>query len=88
MVDAGLVEEVRSLIPFKGKVALKTVGYKELFGAFSNEYEIEEAIELIKRNTRRYAKRQITWFKRDDTINWFTPKEITDIIVHINSHII
>ena len=63
MIVAGLVEEAKSLHPFKKKNALQTVGYKELFAHFDGEMGLDEAIELIKRNTRRYAKRQMTWFR-------------------------
>ncbi len=64
MISMGLVAEARGLFPNRGLTALKTVGYRELFDHFEGKSSLEEAIELIKRNTRRYAKRQITWFKR------------------------
>ncbi len=75
MIEAGLVEEVRSLERFRGVNALKTVGYQEIFNYFDGTYTLDEAIEKIKTNTRRYAKRQITWFKRDNDIQWFLPEE-------------
>ena len=64
MIESGLENEVRSLIPYKGNLALQTVGYKELFSYFEGDCTIEEAIKEAKKNTRRYAKRQITWFKK------------------------
>jgi len=71
MISDGLVEEAKTLYPFKNLNSLNTVGYKELFDYFDNEISLETAIELIKRNTRRYARRQLTWFNKDKTINWF-----------------
>ena len=64
MMEAGLLEEVRSMLPFRDRLALKTVGYKELFEYFDGKTTLDEAVNLIKQNTRRYAKRQITWFNR------------------------
>lgn len=66
MLERGLEEEVRKLIPFKDHTALRTVGYKELFPYFEGKSSLEEAVLEIKKNTRRYAKRQITWFKKYD----------------------
>ena len=68
MMEEGLLKEVESLIPFKSKNALQTVGYKELFSYFDGEISLDEAINKIKQNTRRFAKRQISWFKRDKNI--------------------
>jgi len=68
MMEEGLLKEVENLIPYKNKNALQTVGYKELFAFFDGEMNLEEAIEKIKQNTRRFAKRQISWFKRDESI--------------------
>jgi len=65
MIDKGLFEEVESLVKYKGLNALNTVGYKEIFEFFNGNYDKEECIRLLKRNSRRYAKRQMTWFKRD-----------------------
>ncbi len=76
MVEQGLVDEVKSLLPYQEKNALQTVGYKELFDYFNNKIELSKAIELIKQHTRNFAKRQLTWFKRDETIKWFEPTEI------------
>jgi tRNA dimethylallyltransferase len=75
MLAHGLEVEARSLLPHKGSNALNTVGYKELFEYFEGKISREEAIRLIKRNTRHYAKRQISWFSRDKEIQWFHPED-------------
>lgn len=80
MIKNGLIKEVESLTPYKDKNALQTVGYKELFQYFEGIYNLTEAIEKIKQNTRRFAKRQITWFKKDSEINYFTPENTKGII--------
>lgn len=77
MVEKGLVEEVKSLLPYKHLQTLNTVGYKELFAHLAGEYDLARAIELIKRNTRRYAKRQLTWFRRNESAQWI-PFDETD----------
>ena len=80
MINNGLLKEVESLIPYKNKNSLKTVGYKELFQYFEGIYTLTEAVEKIKQNTRRFAKRQITWFKKDSKINYFSPEDRQEII--------
>jgi tRNA dimethylallyltransferase len=84
MMKDGLEEEARALIPFKDHAALRTVGYKELFPYFDGECSLEEAINEIKKNSRRYAKRQITWFKKYDNALCFpantTTKEIYGLL--------
>ena len=85
MITNGLVEEVRSLLAFKEQKALKTVGYQEFFDYFDGLENIEKTIELIKRNSRRYAKKQFTWFRKKEEINWFQPKAFESIIVNIQS---
>ena len=70
MMEEGLLEEARSLLPHRGLPALNTVGYKELFGYFDGAYDLAEAVRLIKRNTRHYAKKQLTWWARDPSIRW------------------
>ena len=72
MIEAGLAEEVRSLYEYKDMPALKTVGYREMFDYFDGKYDLDEAVRLIKRNTRHYAKRQLTYWNRDKEINWIT----------------
>ena len=73
MMQAGLLEEVKKLIPYKQLNALQTVGYRELFDHVEGKYSLDKAVELIKQNTRNYAKRQMTWFKKDDSVNWLPP---------------
>jgi tRNA dimethylallyltransferase len=70
MMVQGLLEEVRSLLPYRGLNALNTVGYKEIFDYLDGSWTLAEAVEKIKTNTRRYAKRQMTWFRRDKEIKW------------------
>lgn len=84
MIRNGLIEEARSVYPFKENNALQAVGYKELFDHFENKISLEEAINKIKQNTRNYAKRQITWFKRDKDYKWFDPKDLPAIINYID----
>lgn len=79
MLEAGLEKEAKGLYPLRGLNALKTVGYKEFFGYFSGNYDREEAVRLLKRNSRHYAKRQLSWFRRDAEIKWFHPDAISDI---------
>jgi tRNA dimethylallyltransferase len=71
MVDEGLVEEVQSLLPYRHLNALNTVGYSELFDYFDGKTDLKIAIDLVKQNTRRFAKRQLTWFRKDKEIKWF-----------------
>ena len=85
MVEEGLVEEARAMYPKRHLNALQTVGYREVFDYFDGKCSLEEAIELVKRNSRRYAKRQMTWFRRDDEFRWFAPSDINDIIAFIES---
>ena len=82
MMEEGLLEEVKKLTPFKNLNALQTVGYKELFLYLNNEIPIETAIEEIKKNTRRFAKRQLTWYRKDDEIKWFDYQEDTTKIIN------
>ena len=81
MIANGLLEEVKELYPNKELNALQTVGYRELFSFFSEEATKEFAIKEIKKNTRRFAKRQLTWFKKDKSIVWFDYKSKTNSII-------
>jgi tRNA dimethylallyltransferase len=94
MMEEGLLEEVKSLEKYKHLNALQTVGYKELFdclpelqanGEHPGAYKqvLEKAVDLIKQNTRRFAKRQLTWFRRDEQLKWFEPQDITSILTYI-----
>ena len=80
MVAQGLVEEVRRLIPFQHLNALQTVGYRELFACFNNEQSQLQALTDIKTNTRQYAKRQLTWFRKDPGFQWFHPNDFEGIL--------
>ena len=73
MMKAGLADEVKKLVPYKKLNALQTVGYRELFGYHTGDLLLEDAVEIIKINTRQYAKRQITWFKKDEEVMWCEP---------------
>lgn len=75
MVEQGLIEEVRSLLPWQHLNALNTVGYSELFDYLLGKTDLETAISLIKQNTRRFAKRQMTWFRKDKDIHWINPND-------------
>jgi tRNA dimethylallyltransferase len=83
MMEAGLLEEVKQLAEYKNLNALQTVGYKELFDYPDGQLSLSEAIERIKINTRQYAKRQMTWFKKDAEIKWFTPLQVDEMIEFI-----
>ncbi|REG85952.1 tRNA (adenosine(37)-N6)-dimethylallyltransferase MiaA [Winogradskyella sediminis] len=88
MIANGLLDEAKSLLPFKNLNALNTVGYKELFRYFNGEFSLEDAISEIKKNTRRFAKRQLTWFRKDEDIKWFDYKtDAEDIISYIKTKI-
>jgi tRNA dimethylallyltransferase len=87
MVANGLVDECKQMLPFKNHYALKTVGYTEIFEYLEGKHSLPKAIELIKQHSRNYAKRQITWFKRDEEIKWFLPNELAEIIEFINNKI-
>ena len=83
MLDEGLLHEATSLYPYRHYNALQTVGYCEIFGYMDGHYSQKEAIDLIKRNTRRYAKRQLTWFNKESNIRWFHPNDLTAILAYI-----
>jgi len=83
MIKNGLLDEAESLLKHRNKNSLQTVGYKELFEYFDGKYNQEEAIDMIKQNTRRFAKRQISWFKRDHTIKYFSTSQLKEILKFI-----
>jgi tRNA dimethylallyltransferase len=87
MIAEGLIDEVKSLAEFRNTNALKTVGYREIFEYLDGKVSLELAIEQIKTNTRRYAKRQITWFSRDKEMPWFHPEQRQEILNFINSRL-
>jgi len=86
MMSEGLLDEVRQLYPQRGSNALNTVGYKELFDYLDGRWTLEEAVERIKGNTRRYARKQLTWYKKDEGIKWFHPHDIEQIIRYITEY--
>jgi tRNA dimethylallyltransferase len=88
MIDLGLIAEVQNLILYRDYPALDTIAYKEIFQFLDGEITKEEAIELIKKNTRKYAKRQMTWFQKDSEIFWFSPiARIEDFVKFIHEKI-
>lgn len=88
MMEDGLLEEARNVYPFRNLNSLNTVGYKELFAYFDGNCTLEEAVDLIKRNTRKYARKQLTWFRKDAEINWFEPTQIQQIIAFTEQKLI
>ena len=87
MIEEGLEEEARRVYPLRHLNSLQTVGYREMFDYFDDTITRTEAIDLIKRNSRRYAKRQMTWFRRDEEIAWFSPLEKEKIMQYIDSKV-
>ena len=88
MINAGLLDEVNSLIAYRQKPAMLTVGYSEIFDYMDGKITLEEAIEKVKQNSRRYAKRQITWFKKFGNTTWFRPDQFEEIVEYINLEVI
>lgn len=86
MLDDGLENEARALYPHRQLNALNTVGYKELFNYFDGTWTRDHAIEMIQQNTRRYAKKQQSWFNRDSAIRWFHPDDTSEIMSYIAQH--
>ena len=86
MMEDGLLDEVKGLVDKRQTNALNTVGYKELFDYLDGRWPLDEAVERIKGNTRRYARKQLTWFKRDKNMRWFHPDDIQDILNYITHY--
>ena len=80
MLAQGLLDEVKTLISYRQHNALQTVGYKEIFEFWDKQYDWEECLRLLKRNTRHYAKRQLTWFRKDKEITWFNANDVDKIL--------
>lgn len=80
MMQDGLLEEAKSLYPYKALNSLNTVGYKELFNYFDGTWDFDYAVGMIKQDSRRYAKKQMTWFRRDEEIKWFAPNDIEGVM--------
>lgn len=87
MIVQGLFEEAEKLFPYRNLNALQTVGYSEIFGFLEGKYDKDEAIRLLKRNSRRYAKRQLTWFRKDHEIKWFHPEQEKEILAFVQYQI-
>lgn len=87
MIEEGLLEEARSVYPYRTLNSLNTVGYKEMFNYLDGTWELSFAIEKIKQNSRIYSRKQMTWFKRDEEIQWFHPEQETEILDYINTKI-
>lgn len=83
MIEAGMVEEAQRVYPLRSLNALNTVGYKELFSYFDGEIDFVEAVRLIQRNSRHYARKQLSWWRRDPEIRWFHPDAWEEIIAYI-----
>lgn len=83
MIEAGMVDEARQMYSMRGLNALNTVGYKELFEHFDGTITLDEAIFKIQSNTRRYARKQLTWYKKDTAMKWFSPEQTDKIIQYI-----
>jgi tRNA dimethylallyltransferase len=83
MLEQGLLEEAKALYPYRDHNALQTVGYKEIFDYLEGQYDWEEAVRLLKRNSRRYAKRQLTWFHKNGDYTWFHPGQWDEILTFI-----
>ena len=87
MMSAGLLDEARSLLPMRQLNALNTVGYKELFNYFDGLWTLDFAVGMIKQDSRRYAKRQLTWFKSDESVEWFAPDDLDGILSCVDKFI-
>ena len=86
MMEDGLLDEVKSLVNKRSTNALNTVGYKELFDYMDGRWPLEEAVERIKGNTRRYARKQLTWYRRDERVMWFHPNQKQEILNYISNY--
>lgn len=87
MAEAGLIDEARTMMPHRKENALNTVGYKELFKHFDGDIPLQEALRQIQSNTRQYARKQLTWYKKDQDITWFNPDDIEKITTYIDNKI-
>jgi len=84
MMENGLLDEVKSLLPYRSLNALQTVGYKELFDYLDGRCSLDEAVSLVQQNTRHYAKRQLTWFRKQPATTWFSPLDYSQLIRHLD----
>lgn len=87
MMDQGLLDEVRKLQPYRSFTAMKTVGYRELFSYLDGSLSLDEAVDLIRRNTRKYARKQLTWFRKGERYRWFHPGKTGDMLEWIRDRL-
>ena len=87
MMEEGLLEEVKRVQHLKGSNAMKTVGYRELFSYLDGDLSLDEAVDLIKRHTRKFARKQLTWFRKENRYTWFSPDSPRDIIAWVQKQI-
>ena len=87
MVEQGALEEVRRVMPYRAENSLNTVGVKELLKVLDGEWELNFALDRLRKNTRVYAKKQMTWFKKDDTIHWFHPEHEEEILAFVKREV-
>ncbi|MBN2669789.1 MAG: tRNA (adenosine(37)-N6)-dimethylallyltransferase MiaA [Bacteroidales bacterium] len=87
MLNEGLIEEAKRLFPYRALSALKTVGYQELFSAFEGQISIEEGVEQIQNHSRKYARKQLSWIRRDSEFQWFLPDQFEEIKTYIKDNI-
>nr|MDM8725296.1 tRNA dimethylallyltransferase [Escherichia coli] len=87
MMQAGLLDEVRSLLPYRQLNALNTVGYSELFDYLDGKIELPGAVAAIQQNTRRFAKRQLTWFRKDQDMKWLKPEDVDGLEDWMDKHL-
>jgi tRNA dimethylallyltransferase len=87
MLENGLIEEVKGLIPYRSHQALQTVGYKEVFEYLDEKYDEQEMVRLLKQNSRRYAKRQLTWFRHQGPFRWFDVEDYNAILTYVNENL-
>jgi tRNA dimethylallyltransferase len=87
MVDQGAVEEVKRVLPYRQENSLNTVGVKEILKYIDGEWPLDFALERLRKNTRVYAKKQLTWFKKDESIRWFHPDDESEILSYLSQNI-
>ena len=87
MMEEGLLKEAKEVYPLRQLNALKTVGYREMFDYIDGNCSLEKAVDKIKQNSRHYAKRQLTWFRRDEAMKWFHPSQLKEIIEYVSQQI-
>ena len=83
MMEAGLMEEVKQVQHLKGYTAMKTVGYRELFQVLDGKLSLDEGVDLIKRNTRKFARKQLTWFRKEKRYQWFSSEDCREVIAWV-----